>query len=285
MTEHLTADTPPDTASILPGRAQRAIARRRYRPGIGLIGAGAFGGFCVPYLRRIGTLTIFDPNHDLSAFADEPNVRVAELADVARQDVVILAVPFDQLRVVTEQIGPYLRPGAVVIDVCSIKVKPLALLRSVLPAHVSIVGTHPLFGPQSGKHGIAGLPIAVCPERGPGQMRIVRVLRRLGLNVTVVTPEEHDRQMAYVQGLTHLLGRAIAALDLPPFPLTTPTYDLLIRMSEMVRHDSDALFRTILVENPHAAEACGRLLDEMARLQATSSRCSSTRSPASSAAR
>ncbi len=269
MTEQLAAETPSHQDTVHSTR--HAVIRRAWRPGIGLIGAGAFGGFCIPYLGRLGDLFICDPHRDLSTLSYEGAVRLTALAEAARQDVVVLAVPFSELRDVAEQIAPHLRPGAIVVDVCSIKVKPLAVLRAVLPDHVGIVGTHPLFGPQSGRNGIAGLPVAVCRGHGRGLSRIVRALRRLELNVIVVSPEEHDRQMAYVQGLTHLLGRAIAALDLPAFPLATPTYDLLMRTSEMVRYDSDALFRTIMVENPYAAEARHRLTEAMARLSTNTS--------------
>jgi prephenate dehydrogenase len=92
------------------------------------------------------------------------------------------------------------------------------------------------------------------------------VLRRLGLHVIRTSPEAHDRQMAYVQGLTHLLARVVIDMDLPPLDQTTTTFDHLARMVATVRHDSDALFRTIVRDNPFAAEMRQRLRESVLRL-------------------
>ena len=70
-----------------------------------------------------------------------------------------------------------------------------------------------------------------------------------------MTPEEHDREAAYVQGLTHMLAKIVVALDLPSMRFPTRTYELMQQMVEMVRHDSDELFCAIERENPFAAEA------------------------------
>jgi prephenate dehydrogenase len=61
--------------------------------------------------------------------------------------------------------------------------------------------------------------------------------------------------LAYVQGLTHLLGKVVVSLNLPPFQLTTRTYDLMIEAVEMVRYDSDELFKAIERDNPFTEEA------------------------------
>ena len=125
----------------------------------------------------------------------------------------------------------------------------------ILPPHISIVGTHPLFGPQSGKNGIAGLNIAVCEVRGNcGNAVASFCSEKLGLKVFQVTPEEHDHEAAYVQGLTHMIAKMLVSLDLPQFKMTTKTYELIDRAVDFVRYDSDELFRTIERENPFVEE-------------------------------
>jgi prephenate dehydrogenase len=219
---------------------------RRLRPTLGLIGCGAFGGFILPHLQRFFDVVVHDPA------AIPPGESISQAAS---QDIVVLAVPLEQLREVAAAITPHLRPGALVVDVCSLKVAPLAILAELLPEDVDILGTHPLFGPQSGRLGIAGLRIALCPLRGRHARLAARLLRRgFGLEVVVTTAEAHDRQMAYVQGLTHMISRVVLAMDLPPLDLRTTTYDHLTRMVDTVRHDSEALFRTIARDNPFAAE-------------------------------
>ncbi|MGO4705674.1 prephenate dehydrogenase/arogenate dehydrogenase family protein [Microvirga sp. 2MCAF38] len=234
----------------------------RRKPSLGLIGVGAFGEFSMTHLADLFDVCICDPRRDLRSIGERHNVQVADLATAARQDVVLLAVALRDLRDVARQIAPHLKVGSLVIDVCSIKMKPLAILAEELPSHVEIVGTHPLFGPQSGRDGIRGLSIAVCAADSPRSGLVARFLReKLGLRVVRTTPERHDGQMAYVQGLTHLLSRIVVALDMPALDHTTATFDHLMRMVDMVRHDSDEVFQTITRDNPFVAEVKRRLCE------------------------
>lgn len=221
-------------------------------PPLGLIGLGAFGAFCRPHLETLFAVRGHDPAQPGSA----------SLAEAASQPIVVLAVPVGRLAEVARAILPHLRPGALVVEVCSLKTHPLAVLRGILPPEVEILGTHPLFGPQSGKAGIAGLPIVLCPEgRESARARLAaRLLRRLGLSVSRMTPEEHDHQMAWVQGMTHLVARLVSRLDMPDLTQTTPSFDHLMRAVAMVSHDSEALFRTITEDNPFVPAVKAQLL-------------------------
>ena len=50
----------------------------------------------------------------------------------------------------------------------------------------------------------------------------------LKLNVLERSPELHDKQMAYVQALTHFVGRAVNNMDIPDVEQKTPAYQHLI---------------------------------------------------------
>ncbi len=223
---------------------------------LGLIGVGAFGAFAVPHLTPHFELVLHDGHRDLTDIARQQGCVVGDIHQAARCDVVVLAVPVQQMEKAMTEIAPDLKPGALVLDVASVKMKPTAWMKQLLPAHVDAVGLHPLFGPQSGKEGIAGLKIVVCNVRGARDTVVHSFLKdRLGLNVSATTPEDHDRQLAYVQGLTHLIAKVVVAMDLPDFRLRTKTYDYMLKMVEMVRYDSDELFKAIERENPFTAEA------------------------------
>lgn len=222
---------------------------------MGIIGVGAFGAFMLPHFTPHYDVVVHDAS-DVSALAKKHGVKAVDLSEAAKQDIVVLAVPVQRMEPVLKAIAQHLKQGALVIDVASVKLKPTEMMQKILPPHVSIVGTHPLFGPQSGKNGIAGLNIAVCNVRGSRAAGVVSFFRdELKLNVTETTAEDHDRQLAYVQGLTHLLGKVVVSLDLPEFKLTTKTYDLMMQMVGMIRYDSDELFKAIERENPFTAEA------------------------------
>lgn len=216
----------------------------------GLIGLGAFGAFCRPHLERLGPVAGHDPAWPGSA----------SLAEAASREIVVLAVPVARLAEAARAIAPHLRPGAVVVELCSLKTRPLATLRALLPHHVRVLGLHPLFGPQSARDGIVGLRVVVDPSGGAAARLAARLLHRLGLAVVWMTAEEHDRQMAWVQGLTHLLARLVQGLDMPELPHRTRSFDRLMDALGMVSQDSEALFRTITEENPFMPEVKARLL-------------------------
>ncbi|MBJ7319533.1 MAG: prephenate dehydrogenase [Brevundimonas sp.] len=223
---------------------------------LGLIGFGAFGRLTARHLSPW-----FDIHaHDPAATDADGHANLTDLAAAAACPTVILAVPVEALEATLIEIRPHLRPDALVIDVGSVKVKPARLMEDLLPPGVRIVGTHPLFGPQSGKAGIAGLRLAVCEVRGKRDARRVAAFcrRALALKVFQVSPEDHDREAATVQGLTHLIARLLLAMEPLPTRMTTTSFDRLMQAVDMVRHDSPAVFRAIERDNPFAAEIRNR---------------------------
>jgi prephenate dehydrogenase len=225
-------------------------------PRLGLVGYGAFGRLTARHLADWFEILAHDP----AAGQGDEVVTLTDLAAVAGCPVVVLAVPVEALAETAAVIAPHLTPGALVIDVGSVKVLPGRVLAEVLPDHVEIVGTHPLFGPQSAKAGVAGHRIAVCPVRGDRSARRVAAFCRSALKLKVfqVSAEDHDREAAVVQGLTHLIARVLLAMEPLPTRMTTTSFDRIMQAVEMVRHDSPAVFRAIERDNPFSAEVRDR---------------------------
>lgn len=223
-------------------------------PQLAIIGFGAFGQLIARHLRDRLPLCVCDPAIRAN---DLPQVGLTE---AARCPIVVLAVPVAQLEPVLHAIAPHLRPGALVVDVASVKIRPAQLMQRMLPDHVQIVASHPLFGPESARDGLAGHRIAWCPLRGAGHRRAAALLRRMGLMVLRTTPDQHDREMAVVQGLTHLIARGLGQMGPLPDRLTTASFRRLAEAAAMVQADSPDLLRAILTDNPHAGPARRRFL-------------------------
>jgi prephenate dehydrogenase len=159
------------------------------------------------------------------------------------------------MREVCRTIAPLLRPGTLVMDVGSVKMKPARILVEELPEHVELAATHPMFGPQSIRSGVP-LKIVICPLRGRRIWRAGAFLRhQLGMSVIISTPEDHDREAAYTQGLFHFIAGGMLRLDHAPKRITTPSFDLLRKAVDMVRHDAAAVSSAIELENPFAEAA------------------------------
>lgn len=240
---------------------------------VGIFGYGAFGRFMAQHLVPWFRVKAWDRNP--SAFGEGapdnvPGVKLASVEEVAGCGKVIFAVPWDSLAEAVTAAAPFLRPGTLVLDVTSVKMGPAELLPRLLPDNVEILCTHPLFGPQSGRDGIAGLRIALCPIRieRDRYYRVCDFLTdKLNLLVLKTNPEKHDREMARVQAVTHFISRALRDVSLTPSPMATRAYEKLQEFSSIVLSDSWDLFLTIQNGNPFAEEMRHNVMREMADLE------------------
>lgn len=231
---------------------------------IGIIGYGDFTKVMVECLAPYAEIIISsrsERNDSLPA-----GVRFGELDDVLAQPIIIPSFPAQFFEAFFQKNSGRINPNAVVIDVCSVKVKPLRILQELLPSSCQIIGTHPMFGPASiaKNGGVEGLPCALCPVRvEPDVLAGVRHYLTDILKLTVIdtTPEQHDREMAYVQGLSHYIGRVMDLMSIPESQLQTAAYADLLDMKRIQGNDSWDLFASIMHENPYA----GRINQEFKR--------------------
>ncbi len=236
---------------------------------LGLIGFGQFGRLAARHLAGCFDLVVAD-REDAARSIEALGGRFGELEEAAACDLVVVAVPVAAMKGVFAAIAPNVKPGALVMDVASVKVLPAQWMIETLPAHADIVATHPLFGPQSARDGLEGLRLVLCPVRGERAHEIKDLAEAAGLIVSIATPEEHDREMAYVQALTHLIGRTLVNLNIPDEDLKTRSYQHLLDLCGLIGDDSFELFSAIQTLNPYAADVArayvkqaGELLDQV----------------------
>ncbi len=217
---------------------------------VGLIGYGRFGRLAARYCAREAEVHVYDPRVRVRG---GKGIRRATLAEAASQPVVILAVPISDLRGVLRSMRRYVRPGGLVIDVCSVKVFPLAWMKQTLPPSVSIVGMHPLFGPDSDTGTLRGQRVVVSPSRGGGRrMAGIRALARShGVRLHVMTPAAHDRLMSETLLLTQYIGRLLEEAGIPERGWSTASYSHLRLIVRTVLRDSEQLFVDMWRYNPY----------------------------------
>ena len=235
----------------------------------GIIGYGHFGAFLASSLERHGSVLVADA--DASKLPLEGDgIRRAPLAETAAADAVVLAVPFDALEDVLAEIRPLVRPETVLMDVVSTKARATGLLEDSLSWHPNVLATHPLFGPPS-MESIEGQRLVVTFQRGEqaGAFRTF-LEQELRLETIDVTPDEHDRQMAYMQALPFFIARALVELDIPTLreksALSIPSFEKLATIASIEQHHSESMFLTSQLSNPYAEEARERFLDALLRL-------------------
>ena len=142
----------------------------------------------------------------------------AEPALVAEADLVVVAVPMGAYETVATAIAPHLAPDAIVTDVGSTKRMAINAFRRHLARPARIVPGHPVAGTEhSGPEaGFAELfqgrwtILTPLPETTEAATRQVAALwRRLGAEVEIMDPVHHDRVMAVVSHIPHLIAYAI----------------------------------------------------------------------------
>jgi prephenate dehydrogenase len=234
---------------------------------LGLIGLGSFGQLSARHLRDHFEVVAAD-TADRSAEAAELGIAWGTPAEAAACPYVVLAVPVQRFAAALQSIRDHLRAGALVIDVASVKLAPVREMERLLPADVEILGSHPLFGPQSAAAGLDGHRIVLCPVRTRRLEEVRGFLeQRLRLAVHVCDADTHDRDIAHTQALAQFVGRALAQLEQSESPVRTPAYNRFREVADTVSEDSWELFSAIQNLNPYAAGMRAELLARLSELQ------------------
>ncbi|MBI2971074.1 MAG: prephenate dehydrogenase [Candidatus Aenigmarchaeota archaeon] len=236
---------------------------------IGIIGFGQMGQFLARHLKAAHHVAAADRT-DRSVQAKEEGIDFVSLHEAASKDIVLLAVPTSELRTVLAAIQPALGKDAIVIDVCSVKVLPCSLMKEMLP-HNDVIGTHPLFGPQSGRNGILGLKIVVCPARASNESveKVKAIFITLGLQILEATPEEHDKAMATAHALMHFMAKGMMHTGLQDNQIKISALDKALELMDIFRDDSEQLFRDVQNFNPYAKDMRNRFIKELQEIDST----------------
>lgn len=232
-------------------------------PEVGILGFGRCGQLAARVMGGRHHLIAAD-REDRRREAAALGVAWGEVPEVARLPHVLLAVPIRALPEALDALVPHLRPGALVADVGSVKVRPMEWMAERIPPGVRWVGTHPLFGPDSVREqGVQGQRIAICAA--PGQEEAADAATAfavdLGLDPMHLTAEEHDRSMARSQALVFLLARALRRAEVGTPLHGTPSERRVFSALRLVDADTDELYEDILTLNPFAAAVTATLID------------------------
>lgn len=193
---------------------------------LALIGVGLIGGSVARIARKRGDVAA---EIVATAHTGATRARVAELglADrvvasaaeaVAGADCVMLAAPVGAYAAIAQEIAPHLAPGAILTDVGSTKQSVIRDVGPLVPAGVHFVPAHPLAGtehsgPDSGFAELFdGRWCLLTPPPGTDEAAVEKtseLWRRCGSMVTVMEPAHHDRVLAIVSHLPHLIAFTI----------------------------------------------------------------------------
>lgn len=194
-----------------------------------------------------------DAGYPVAEF-DHPLPETSLVQAVAGAALVLLCVPITAMQSVVSRVAGHLGPQTILADICSVKVGPL---KTMLDSTTTpVVGTHPLFGPRTLD---AELRIAVTPGRDlEASDNLSSCFRSLGFAPFTTTADEHDRAMAYIQGLNFVT--TVAYLCASPLEtgierFFTPSFGRRMEAATKMITEDASLFATMFEANPHSLEA------------------------------
>jgi cyclohexadieny/prephenate dehydrogenase len=200
---------------------------------------------------------------------------------VADADLVVLCVPVGAMGVVAKEIAPYLKAGATVTDVGSVKRDVIDTVRPYLPDGVHFVPAHPLAGTEhSGpESGFAELfdnrwcLLVPVEDSDPDAVAKLRALwEGMGANVDEMDADHHDLVLAVTSHTPHLIAYTMVGVA---DDLRRVTDSEVIKYSAAGFRDftriaaSDpTMWRDVFLTNKDATlEILGRFTEELFALQ------------------
>ncbi len=233
---------------------------------IAIIGYGRFGKLFAQMLSAEASVFVLEKNEKIV-----PRIPYKQIAlkDIAQMDWVVFCVPISAMEDAISEIAPFLNEDTIVMDTCSVKEYPCKILKKHCQQSVHIIGTHPMFGPDSAKITKHHKQIVLCPVRiGARQIaQITKVFSNIKLDIITTTPTDHDKKAAWNLALVHFIGRGLIGSGIIKHDITTYGYDELLKISENIGRDTDQLFLDIQKYNPYAANLRKKFMAQLNELE------------------
>ena len=203
---------------------------------IAIIGVGLIGGSFALALRKAGfhgtILGVSSERSTAKALEIGAIDRPATLEEAAAgADVLFLSQPISSILSTIEQLSSLVRPGCLVTDAGSTKVRIVEQATAYLPSGM-FLGGHPMAGKEA--RGVAsadpdlfcGRPYIFTPvgfeiEDTPAASAFAEWTKVLGAQVLTLSPAYHDLVVAFTSHLPQLASTALAALLLEELPSET----------------------------------------------------------------
>jgi len=224
-----------------------------------VLGAGKMGVWFTKFCQESGEEVILASRdkEKLERLGTELAVETADFEEaVKKADNVVICVSIDSFEEVVKKIAPCVREGQTVVDICSVKEKPVNIMHQYL-GKALVLGTHPVFGP--GSRGVKNKTYILTPTN-PKEKKFAekykKWLVKVGARVFIMSPKSHDELMSMVLGMPHFVGLVAcdALLEQRSFAdakkVAGTTYKMLLTLAEATALETPDLFATLQTSLP-----------------------------------
>jgi prephenate dehydrogenase len=224
-----------------------------------IIGAGRMGVWFAKFCKENGEKVILSGRNKekLAKLGKELSVETANFLDAVKEaDNVIICVSIDAFEEVVKKIGPSVREGQTIVDICSIKEQPVNIMHKYL-GKALVLGTHPVFGP--GSPSIKNKAYILTPTNAQEEAfaeKYRKWLEKVGARVFIMSPKKHDELMSVVLGFPHFLGLVACDTLLEQVnysetkKVAGTTYRMLFILAEATAMENPELFSSLQFSLP-----------------------------------
>jgi len=229
---------------------------------VGIIGYGRFGKVLNELLVAKYNVKIYDSNMTISE-----NGKFYKLEEVLKTSAVFISVPIRSFEKIIAEISEYKLHNTTIIDVCSVKVYPVKIMKKYLPKSVGIIACHPHFGPDSYSP-FKELKTTIYPIRDRYDYfnELKNVFESQSIRTVELSPEEHDQMAASSQGITHFIGRVLDESGVRSTQINTYGFNELLGVIEQTCNDSWDLFKDLQKYNPYTNKMIDKLVDTIKKI-------------------
>lgn len=175
----LLSEPPPPVPAAAPAHVTNPATARASRLRVAIVGFGTFGQFLARRWVQRGHEVYAHSRTDYSGSAAAMGVMwVADVDGIAqaKPDVLVVSTSILSFEKVLRSLPAAVVANALVVDVLSVKAHAKQAMMEALPPTADILCTHPMFGPDSGRHGWHGLPCVYDQVRITDYHRAARAL-------------------------------------------------------------------------------------------------------------
>ena len=237
---------------------------------ISIIGAGGAMGrwFSEYFLKKGFQVTGFDNTNPVVKNVKEAKSLISAILNV---DYVLLSTPTKKTPEIIRLIAKEMKRESYLIDITSQKSKTATALGKI-PAKVSPICIHPMFGPGAKNlknHNIVLIPI----KDGKKELNVAKNLFPDG-NFVTIDSTEHDKKIAMILGLTHLINIAFANILAKDDKISLTekmagtTFKAQKILAESIMTESPELIETI-ISNPEIRKVAEEFWKDVGRLLAS----------------
>jgi prephenate dehydrogenase len=215
------------------------------------------------------------PDYEITGYDSEndnfgKNVIVSEslVGAILKADYVVLCTPTRRTPEIIRLIAKEMKRGTYLIEISSEKSKVVTSL-SKMPDKINPICIHPMFGP--GIKSVKGQNIISVPIKDAKKELTVAKELFEGANFVTIDAIEHDKKIAVILGLTHLINVVFANIIskdekmLLTEKMSGTTFRVQKTLAESIMTETPELIETIIA-NPEIRRVAEELWKDVGRL-------------------